>query len=241
MKKAIIFIIIIISFCFSLKANSKIFINLNGGLTIHTSTINDNWTDDYYKESYLQKNSYKEKTGYNIGLDISYMFLNNGGINISMERTFSNMEGEFYGEYPHPFYFNSSRKINWTKDISFNITQFDLNFIYGFGSSMTFKSYAFFGLSFFQGKPAFLTSVTFNEVYPYDVLQIKEDIYNKKSYNSTGFNIGVSFYKKIVSKISIGIKIKYSYGKFDINRESSPNMKIPLQNLKLQASLSYNL
>ena len=73
---------------------------------------------------------------------------------------------------------------------------------------MTFKSYAFFGLSFFQGKPAFLTSVTFNEVYPYDVLQIKEDIYNKKSYNSTGFNIGVSFYKKIVSKISIGIKIK---------------------------------
>ncbi len=239
MRRTIIFFVIILSFSFPRKANSKILINLNGGLTLHTATINDNWTDDYYKESYLQKNSYKEKTGYNIGFDISYMFLNNGGINIAMEKTLADMEGCFYGEYPHPFYFNSPRKIDWTKDTNFNITQFDLDFIYGFGNSTIFRSYAFFGLSFFQGKPAFLTSVSFNEVYPYDVLQIKETFYNNKTYNSTGFNIGVSFYRKVVSNFSIGIKIKYSYGKFDIERENLSDMKIPLQNLKFQASFSY--
>jgi hypothetical protein len=112
---------------------------------------------------------------------------------------------------PHPFFFNQNRLVDGKAsdfDREENAVDIDALWLTPIGRRMEFGVFA--GPTVFQVKQDFISTVTFDETYPYDTATFTGVDTRRVSVTKTGANVGGEFNFAVSRSASLTARVRYS-------------------------------
>ncbi|NIM89759.1 MAG: SH3 domain-containing protein [Candidatus Aminicenantes bacterium] len=198
------------------------YIRAGAGYGTKSYSYSNNWNFTQYQEQGDVNESYSVDTSglaYEAGL--GFLFIKNVGLEISFAPVSSETKGAFTAAFPHPFYFDKDRTVDWNKeDLAYAESEINLNLILYFPVGARFNIYISGGGTYFLNvKAENLQEISWSELgYPYNDLTTSYT-YNNYSNSGLGFNAGGGIDFFFVENVGLNVNVRYSSGTVKVEVE----------------------
>ena len=241
-------LIVVICFLCTLLSSSlsaevpRLFVGLGVGIPFFFRDFHDSQRGFYFQEEFTRLSDYNIRGGIQEGALLGFYFLPNSGVLFLWSRSNADMDLFMESTYPHPYYVHTLRPLSLTRnDLSYRVNQWDFNYIYRFYRSQGLALSLFVGYTLLSVKPEILQEVSVSEVSPYTVPVLKEVVLNEERVNTSGINFGVLLQKSLFKRAGGALFIQYTDGEAEMKRVGKEALKLPLNNLKLTAYLTFRI
>ncbi len=198
------------------------YIRAGAGYRTKSYSYSNNWNFTQYQEQGNVSESYSVDTSglaYEAGL--GFLFIKNVGLEVSFAPVSSQTTGAFTAAFPHPFYFENMRMVDWNKeDLAYAYSEINLNLILYFPVGGGFNIYISGGGTYFLNvKAENLQQISWSELgYPYNDITTSYT-YNNYSNSGFGFNGGGGIDFFFVENVGLNVNVRYSSGKVKVDVE----------------------
>jgi len=197
------------------------YIRANIGYRTQSYSYAYNWSFTQYQEEGSVNESYSvDSSGLTYEAGLGFLFTKNVGLEVSFAPVSGKTKGEFAASFPHPFYFDNPRLVNWNKDdLAYAESEINLNLILYFPVGGKFSIYISGGGTYFLNVKA--ENLYWSEVgYPYHEITF-DYTHNNYSQNGFGFNGGGGIDFFFTENLGLNLNVRYSMGKVKINIEDT--------------------
>jgi len=198
------------------------YIRAGAGYGTKSYSYSNNWNFTQYQEQGNVNESYSvDTTGLAYEAGIGFLFTKNVGLEVSFAPVSSQTKGEFTAAFPHPFYFDNDRTVDWNKnDLAYAESEINLNLILYFPVGGGFNIYISGGGTYFLNvKAENLQQISWSELgYPYNDISTSYT-YNNYSNSGFGFNGGGGIDFFFIENVGLNVNVRYSSGQVKVDVE----------------------
>jgi len=203
-------------------AHKKFFVRLGGGYASHSFSYNSQWGFNMYHENGYMLESYNvDGSGLALDAGVGYFFTPNIGIELSFIPGMGKGSGMFEGGFPHPFYFESLREVEWaSSNLKYSDMELNLNVLAAFDVMSKLRVYIGGGGTYFLNvQVESLKNFDWSETgYPYFDISVSP-IYSTYSQSCFGFNAGGGLDYLISPSLAVNTNVRYSSGEAKVDIE----------------------
>jgi len=149
----------------------------------------------------------KSGPGVDAGLRVGLRVGVRGAIGVAIGITHFTAAGsaDVTAKIPHPFFFNQSRSIAGTTNLSREETTTRLAVVFSSAANKKLQFSAFVGPAFFSVKQGLVDAVTYTDSYPYDTATFGQATTKQVSKTKTGVTAGADVSYFFAKRIGIGL------------------------------------
>ena len=191
----------------------RVIVSVNASYLAATRTFDDTRTFDLYAEQGSFTTDYDIEA--RVGLDAGGFVRVWQGLAVGGAFTTYKDDGDLLieGSIPHPLLFNQPRAIEGTAPGTREETAFHLQVAYIVPVNEKLQVVVFGGPSFFTVKQSVVTTVQWNEAYPFDEATFTGATVETEEEQKTGFNVGADVGYYFSKNVGVGGIIRFSQTK----------------------------
>ena len=214
----------------------KAYLRVDAGMGLQEESWTASWTETFYYEDAASTIVYDVVKGYSFSGAFGYRFTPSLGLEIGADIYSHELASSYSSSIPHPLIFQSPRSAEGSNSSTLSENAFFLNAVLGLNMGKLGID-LFAGPAYIMAKAPVYTSISINDVYPYDTVSMTAEL-DSKSVNAFGFDAGLNAYFYFSESLALGAGARYLYGKatFDTGTDL-PNPEIILGGLKVSAGL----
>jgi opacity protein-like surface antigen len=203
-------------------AHKKFFVRLGGGYASHSFSYNTQWGFDMYHENGYMSESYNvDGSGLALDAGVGYFFTPNIGVELSFIPGMGKGSGLFEGGFPHPFYFEFFREVEWvSSNLKYSDMELNLNVLAAFDVMSKLRVYIGGGGTYFLNvQVESLKNFDWSETgYPYFDVSVSP-IFSTYSQSCFGFNAGGGLDYMLSPSLAVNTNVRYSSGEAKVDIE----------------------
>lgn len=201
----------IISQAAPVQAQELVRIGVNGGTQLGSRMV----TQDFALPANLEQTSILNKFDLSGGglydLGASFHLTRGWWTRVAFSSLSRSTEGVISGQIPHPFYFNSPRTASGTVDDLKSIERdlhISASYLIPFARRLDLALFG--GPTLFLIKQDMITTIDYEESYPYDAVEFRSATVKRVSESAWGFNAGADLTWKFSPRVGIGALVRFA-------------------------------
>lgn len=190
---------------------------MSGTALTRTSTA---FTAAYAEEGSIAAN-YGEPTGIQFSALVSQFVWGPIGVGLGIDYAPRSGSASLATTVPHPFFFDQDRTATFdASGLSEREAAIHIPVVWTPPSHGSTKILVFAGPSFFRVSRAFVTDLTLDDEYPYDVVAVADAISEKRTGSAVGFHAGADGSYFFSPVFGVGGGVRYSRGKLTFKNDT---------------------
>jgi hypothetical protein len=198
-------------------------ISINVGTQPSSTTFTSTTNPVIYQETATINTTYAVPSGPLFDSGLIVRLKGNFGVGVALASYAKNKDASVAGSIPHPFFFNTPRSISGTAgSLQRRELAAHIQAAYVIAASR-FDVVLSGGPTFFDVSQDLVSSVSFNETYPYDTATFGSASTTRTTGTKLGYNAGVDIGVMLARNIGVGVLFRFSRATLTLPLTDSPS------------------
>jgi hypothetical protein len=185
-------------------------VSINGGLQPSTGSVQETVKSTIYLEPFVVTPTYRIKTAPQFDGGFAMRVAGNLGVGVAMSFFSKKNAADISAQIPHPFFYSTRLVSGAANDLQRNEVNTHIQAVYVVPSRGKTSIALMGGPSFFHVKQDLVTSISYNETYPYDTASFGNASTIPVAKNGVGFNAGVDIALRVSRNMGVGGIVRFS-------------------------------
>jgi hypothetical protein len=199
------------------QPQERVFVSFNGGTQVTKNPFTDRVEFDLNRETGTTESDYPVEGGLVIDGSIAVRLWKDLAAGVAISHFTRDEVVGTVSRVPHPFFFEMPREVTGDASVTRTERAVHVQAIYRFRAAGPITVALFGGPSFLRVEQDFVTSIQYNEEFPFDTATFRQAVTESGSGSAVGFNAGADVAWMFTRNVGIGGLARFAKATIDVD------------------------